>query len=131
MTSLTINPDLPKRGEIWLVNFDPTVGAEIKKVRPAVVISSDSVGKLPIKLIAPITDWKTYFSSNFWHVKIEPNSINGLNKASAIDTLQLRGMDLQRFIRKLGSVSEITMLEVMASVATVIEFEVYNNLMNL
>ncbi|MDB9317343.1 type II toxin-antitoxin system PemK/MazF family toxin [Nodularia spumigena] len=49
---MTINPDLPKRGEIWLVNFDPTVGAEIKKVRPAVVISSDSVGKLPIKLIA-------------------------------------------------------------------------------
>ncbi|WP_181884027.1 type II toxin-antitoxin system PemK/MazF family toxin [Cylindrospermopsis raciborskii] len=124
MTSLSINPDLPKRGEIWLVNFDPTVGAEIKKVRPAVVISSDSVGKLPIKLIAPITDWKTYFSSNFWHVKIEPNSINRLNKDSAIDTLQLRGVDLQRFIRKLGSVSEITMLEIVASIATVIEFEV-------
>ncbi|WP_028090753.1 type II toxin-antitoxin system PemK/MazF family toxin [Dolichospermum circinale] len=124
MTSLSINPDLPKRGEIWLVNFDPTVGAEIKKVRPAVVISSDSVGKLPIKLIAPITDWKTYFSSNFWHVKIEPNSINRLNKYSAIDTLQLRGVDLQRFIRKLGSISEITMLEIIASIATVIEFEV-------
>jgi mRNA interferase MazF len=74
VTSLSINPELPKRGEIWLVNFDPTVGAEIKKLRPAVVISSDSVGKLPIKLIAPITDWKTYFSANFWHVKIEPNS---------------------------------------------------------
>jgi len=59
VTSLSINPDLPKRGEIWLVNFDPTVGAEIKKVRPAVVISSDSVGKLPIKLIAPITDCKS------------------------------------------------------------------------
>ena len=124
MISLSINPDLSKRGEIWLVNFDPTVGAEIKKVRPAVVISSDAVGKLPIKLIAPITDWKTYFSSNFWHVKIEPNSINRLNKDSAIDTLQLRGVDLQRFIRKLGSVSEITMLEITASIATVIEFEV-------
>ncbi|MBE9251493.1 type II toxin-antitoxin system PemK/MazF family toxin [Dolichospermum sp. LEGE 00240] len=109
---------------MWLVNFDPTVGAEIKKVRPAVVISSDSVGKLPIKLIAPITDWKTYFSSNFWHVKIEPNSINRLNKDSAIDTLQLRGADLQRFIRKLGRVSEITMLEIIASIATVIAFEV-------
>jgi len=124
VTSLSINPELPKRGEIWLVNFDPTVGAEIKKLRPAVVISSDSVGKLPIKLIAPITDWKTYFSANFWPVKIEPNSINGLNKASAIDTLQLRGVDLQRFIHKLGSVSEITMLEIIASIATVIEFEV-------
>ncbi|WP_170915478.1 type II toxin-antitoxin system PemK/MazF family toxin [Microcystis aeruginosa FBCC-A68] len=107
MTSLTISPELPKRGEIWLVNFDPTIGAEIKKVRPAVVISSDSVGKLPIKLIAPIADWKTYFSANFCHVKIEPNSINGLNKASAIDTLQLRGVDLQRFIRKLGFAEKV------------------------
>ena len=40
MTSLSINPDLPKRGEIWLVNFDPTVGAEIKKVRPAKFIGN-------------------------------------------------------------------------------------------
>ncbi|MFO5527843.1 MAG: type II toxin-antitoxin system PemK/MazF family toxin, partial [Cuspidothrix sp.] len=73
---MTTNRDLPKRGEIWLVNFDPTIGAEIKKVRPAVVISSDAVGKLPIKLIAPVTDWKTYFLQNFWHVKIEPDTTN-------------------------------------------------------
>ena len=51
----------PKRGEIWLVNFDPTVGAEIQKTRPAVVVSSDSVGKIPLKLVAPITDWKKSF----------------------------------------------------------------------
>lgn len=124
MTSLTIKPERPKRGEIWLINFDPTVGAEIKKVRPAVVISSDSVGKIPIKLIAPITDWKTYFSQNLWHIKIESDSTNGLSKDSAIDTLQLRGVDLQRFIRKLGTISEIKMLEVTTSIATVIEFEI-------
>ena len=124
MTSSIINSDMPRRGEIWLVNFDPTIGAEIKKVRPAIVISSDSVGKLPIKLIAPITDWKPYFSQNFWHVQIEPNSINGLTKMSAIDTLQLRGVDLQRFIRKLGNISGTAMLEVTVAIATVIEFEV-------
>jgi mRNA-degrading endonuclease toxin of MazEF toxin-antitoxin module len=48
---------LPKRGEIWLVNLDPTVGAEIQKTRPAIVISSDYIGKLPLKLVVPITDW--------------------------------------------------------------------------
>jgi mRNA interferase MazF len=54
------NPNLPvpKRREIWLVNFDPAVGAEIRKTRPAIVVSSDAVGRLPIKLIAPLTDWK-------------------------------------------------------------------------
>lgn len=124
MTSSTTNSDAPKRGEIWLVNFDPTIGSEIKKVRPAVVISSNAVGKLPIKLIAPITDWKPYFSQNFWHVKIEPDTINGLAKISAIDALQLRGVDLQRFIRKLGSVAEVTMSEIAAAIVTVIEFEV-------
>jgi mRNA interferase MazF len=106
-----------------LVNFDPTIGAEIKKVRPAVVISSDAVGKLPIKLIAPITDWKPYFSQDFWHVKIEPDTTNSLAKVSAIDTLQLRGVDLQRFIRKLGNISEVTMSEIAAAILAVIEWE--------
>lgn len=124
MTSLTTNLGMPKRGEIWLVNFDPTLGAEIKKVRPAIVISSDAVGKLPIKLISPITDWKSYFSLNFWHIKIEPDVTNGLTKVSAIDTLQLRSVDLQRFIRKLGSVSEVQMLEITKAIVTVIEAEI-------
>lgn len=124
MTSSTTSSDLPKRGEIWLVNFDPTIGAEIKKVRPAVVISSDAIGKLPIKLIAPITDWKPYFSQNFWHARIEPDAVNGLTKVSAIDALQLRGVDLQRFIRKLGNIAEVKMSEIAVAIVTVIEFEV-------
>ncbi|MCV3214888.1 type II toxin-antitoxin system PemK/MazF family toxin [Plectonema radiosum NIES-515] len=121
---MTTNPDMPKRGEIWLVNFDPTIGAEIKKVRPAVVISSDAVGKLPIKLIAPITDWKASFSQNIWHVKIEPDTSNCLTKVSAIDALQLRGVDLQRFIRKLGIISDITMSAISIAVVTIIEAEI-------
>lgn len=46
-----------KQGEIWLINLDPAVGAEIKKIRPAIIVSDDSLGKLPLKLIVPITDW--------------------------------------------------------------------------
>ncbi len=114
-----------KRGEIWLVNFDPTIGAEIKKIRPAIVLSSDTVGKLPIKLIAPLTDWKDYFAHNYWHVRIMPNSTNGLTKLSAIDVLQLRGVDIQRFIRKLGYISELEMAEIVTAVATVIEIEIF------
>jgi mRNA interferase MazF len=122
MTSLTIKPETPKRGEIWLVNFDPTIGAEIRKSRPAVVISSNAVGKLPIKLIAPITDWKTYFTQNFWHIKIEPNTTNGLTKTSAIDALQIRGVDLQRFIQKLGSADSSKMQEISVAILTILEY---------
>ena len=124
MTSLTINSEIPKRGEIWLVNFDPTVGTEIKKVRPAIVISLDAAGKLPIKLVAPVTDWKPYFAKNFWHVQIEPDKEIGITKASAIDILQLRGIDLQRFIRKLGNISESKMAEITIAILTIIEYEI-------
>jgi mRNA interferase MazF len=56
---------LPRRGEILLVNFDLTVGTEIKKTRPAVVVSSDAVGRLPIKLVAPLTDWKNHYAQTY------------------------------------------------------------------
>ena len=68
----------PTRGDIWRVNFDPTVGPGIRKTRPAIVISSDSIGKLPIKLIVPITGWQDAFTYNIWHVRIEPDDQNGL-----------------------------------------------------
>ena len=61
---------IPARGEVWLVNFDPTIGSEIRKTRPAVVISSDAVGRLPVKLVAPLTDWKNYYARNLWHVLV-------------------------------------------------------------
>jgi mRNA interferase MazF len=123
---LTINP-LPRRGEIWMVNFDPTVGTEIRKTRPAVAISSDAAGRLPIKLIAPITDWKDYFAQNFWHVRIEPDANNGLTKISAVDTLQLRGMDFQRFSRKIGQISESQMIEITLAIVALIEYQEEGN----
>jgi mRNA interferase MazF len=119
-TLSSTNP--PQRGEVWLVNFDPTVGAEIKKTRPAIVISSDAVGRLPIKLVTPVTDWKDYFAGNIWHVRIDPDSANGLSKPSAVDALQVRGLDLQRFIRKLGNVSATMLDEIGLAVCSIIEY---------
>jgi mRNA interferase MazF len=114
---------MPRRGEVWLVNFDPTLGAEIRKTRPAIVVNSNAIGKLPVKLIASVTDWKDYFNKNFWHIRIDPDDVNGLTKVSAIDTLQLRGVDVQRFVRKMGQVSEITMVEIATAIASVVEYQ--------
>jgi mRNA interferase MazF len=86
---LNTNRTFPRRGEVWTINFDLTLGAEIKRKRPGIVVSSDAIGKLPIKLIAPITGWKDQFVNNIWHVRIRPDSFNGLLKVSAVDVLQL------------------------------------------
>ncbi len=41
------------QGEIWLINLDPSVGAEIKKTRPAVIVNDNTLGRLPLKIIVP------------------------------------------------------------------------------
>lgn len=111
-----------QRGEIWLVNLDPTIGAEIRKTRPVIVVSSDAIGTLPIRLVAPVTEWKDYFTHNVWHVKLVPSGKNGLTKTSAVDTLQLRGVDTQRFVQKLGKVSPTIMRSIVEAIAAVIEY---------
>ena len=49
------------RGEIWLINLDPTLGAEIRKTRPAVIVSVDAVGVLPLRVVVSITSWKEHY----------------------------------------------------------------------
>ena len=113
----------PKCGEIWIVNFDPTEGSEIKKTRPAVVVSSDALRYLPVKLVAPITEWDKKHESTFWRVKIEPNNLNNLNKVSAVDVLQLRCLDRSRFVNKKGVLSANLMGEIASAIAAVIEYQ--------
>ena len=110
------------RGEIWLINFDPTIGAEIKKTRPGLVISSDSVGILPLRLIAPITGWQKDFENNIWHIKISPNKSNGLQKDSAIDMIQIRSLDHRRFIKKLGKVPLDILNECIFALMNVVDY---------
>ena len=113
----------PARGEIWQVNFNPTIGAEIRKLRPAIVISSDMVGALPIKLVAPVTTWDSDFEGKIWLVKISPDASNGLTQDSAVDTLQIRCVDVSRFIKKIGSIPPILMEDIAAAVAIVVEYQ--------
>ncbi len=113
----------PRRGEIWLANLDPTIGAEIKKTRPAIVISSDSIGKLPLKLIVPVTDWKDGFANNLWHIDLKPTPANGLTKKSAADVLQLRSADIRRLIRKLGVLPETDLQEISGVIAALVEYQ--------
>lgn len=72
-----------RRGEVWLINLDPTVGAEIRKTRPAVIVNDDAVGILPLKVVVPITDWKERYTVAPWMSKINPDAHNGLSKPSA------------------------------------------------
>jgi mRNA interferase MazF len=60
---MTTNLTPIRRGEVWRIRFDPSEGDEIKKVRTAVVISENAVGRLRLKIVVPITEWKPRYSS--------------------------------------------------------------------
>ncbi|MBL7128300.1 MAG: type II toxin-antitoxin system PemK/MazF family toxin [Ignavibacteria bacterium] len=94
-----------KQGEIWLINLDPTIGAELKKTRPAIIVNIDSIGKLPLKIIVPLTDWKEKFEMAPWMIKIEPNPENNLGKNSAADCFQIRSISDKRFVKKIGKIN--------------------------
>ena len=95
-----------RQGEIWEVEFFPNTGSEIGKRRPAIVVSHDKIGRLPLKTIVPITHWTDRYSQYPWMVQIIDNEQNGLSKVSAIDCFQVRNFSINRFVKKIGSVDE-------------------------
>lgn len=112
----------PRRGEIWLVSLDPTLGDEMQKTRPAVVLSSDEVtAGLELKVIVPITGWKEDFENYAWFVRLTPNKTNGLSKVSGANGLQIRSLSMGRFNKRLGKASPEELADVLASVAIVLE----------
>ena len=112
-----------KQGEIWEINLSPTIGAEIKKKRPAVIINDDAIGILPLKVIVPITEWKDRYHGAIWMVRIEPDGENNLRKISATDTFQIRSISTKRLIKKIGSVSRNVLDEVKNAINAVIDAE--------
>ena len=112
-----------KQSEIWLINLDPTIGAEIKKTRPAVIVNDDALGKLPLKIIVPVTDWKYKYEIAPWMIKIEPDQQNGLSKISAADCFQVRSLSRQRFVKKIGHVSKVTLNEIKTGLSKVLSIK--------
>jgi mRNA interferase MazF len=122
MISMSPSSQNPKRGEIWDIDLNPTKGQEINKTRPAVVISSDGVGKLRLKIIVPITEWQTSFEGNFWHVQIVNTPVNGLTKVSVADALQTRSLSLERFVKYRGRMTKQELEETVQALAAIVEF---------
>ncbi len=105
-----------RRGEIWQINLDPTTGADIKKIRPAVIISNDAVGILPLKIIVPVTDWKDRYAQYPWMVSLTPSKDNGLEKHSAADGFLVRSVDQSRLIKSIGKLPVETVDEIVEAV---------------
>jgi mRNA interferase MazF len=108
------------KGEIWLINLDPTVGAEIRKTRPAVIVSEDAMGILPLRLIVPLTEWKEHYKVAPWMIFVKPEPMNGLTKPSAADAFQIRSVSEERFVNRIGSVNQGIMDQIIIAIQIVV-----------
>lgn len=113
----------PKRGEIWLVNLDPTVGSEIKKKRPCAIIGIELPGRPHMTIAVPITGWRAQYSKCIWMINIKDDNASGLDKESAADASQLRAMSTKRFIHRVGKLSTSQLENTVAAVVLCIGFE--------
>ena len=106
---------LPARGEVYLVNFDPTLGSEIIKTRPALVIQNNIANQhSPITIVAAIT---SKFDDNLYPTEVEISAGEGGLKQDSIVLLnQIRSIDRRRLTKKLGKVEEATLRKVDSSI---------------
>jgi len=110
-TRKTASHRWPKRGEIYLTALDPAVGCEIKKTRPALVIQNDTSNRYSaVTMVAPITSTVRLPLSPL-HVLLPADSSTGLTVSSVAVFNQIRAVDRQRLIKKLGAVDVLVLAQ--------------------
>jgi mRNA interferase MazF len=99
----------PRRGDIYLVDFDPARGHEIQKTRPALIIQNDIGNRYsPVTIVAAITS-KLSPTPYPVDVAVDPARSNGLAVRSAIQLSQIRSVDRHRLVKRLGALDGVTM----------------------
>lgn len=101
----------PRRGEVYLVNFDPTLGAEIKKTRPALILQNDIANRWSsITIVAAIT---SQFDDRLYPTEVFVKAPEGgLTVDSVVLLNQIRSIDKLRLLKRLGSLKRDTMTRV-------------------
>lgn len=101
----------PRRGEVYLVSFDPTLGAEIKKTRPALVLQNDIANRYsPITIVAAIT---SQVEEPLYPTEVLVRAPKGGLKSDSVVLLNhIRSIDKQRLRRRMGRLKPETMEKV-------------------
>src|SRR2546426_999871 len=108
----------PRRGEVWNVSLDPAIGHEVKKTRPAVVVTSDMYNAHNwVVLIMPLT---SHNHAEYDQVLIHPPE-GGLINTTVTLPDQLRAIDRRRLVERLGKLTPETMLKINRTLGIVLD----------
>ncbi|NCO52622.1 MAG: type II toxin-antitoxin system PemK/MazF family toxin [Deltaproteobacteria bacterium] len=112
-----------KVGELYWVNLDPTIGDEIKKRRPVVVLNGGHDKHLKLAIVIPVTEWSPIWEKNPFFVSLDSNTKTGLNKKSAVDCFQIRAVSHNRFAEKIGEISDDDTARIKKSITLILDIE--------
>lgn len=108
----------PRRGDVWLVSLDPTVGHEVKKTRPAVIVTNDVYNQHNwVVLVMPLTSRDI---AEYDQVLVEPPEGGVVNRSATLPD-QLRAVDRNRLIKRLGQLTTTTMQEINRTLKVVLD----------
>jgi mRNA interferase MazF len=93
------------------------VHPEQTKLRPAVVVSDPNVGRLPLRIVVPLTHWQPRYSTFVWFVFVPIAPENGLSVDSGADAFQVKSLALSRFRDNLGVLTATQMDDIAAAIA--------------
>ncbi len=110
---------IPRRGEVWIVDFDVPVGHEQGYRHPAVLVSSDDVNRGPagVVIVVPTTSKRRGLPS---HVELETRE-TGLDVTSYAKAEDVKSVSTERLIYKLGAVPLLVMYELDEALRLVME----------
>jgi mRNA interferase MazF len=109
-----------RRGDVVVASLDPTIGVEIKKTRPVIVLSNDSINQLSqLVVVVPLTKNVAHLSPS--HAVI-PKGVARLNFASNAVTEQIKAIDKRRLVKRLGSLSPSLLAQVERALKNTLAF---------
>jgi mRNA interferase MazF len=109
------------RGEVWQMSVGNTSLSTQGDTRKVVILSSDALGALPLKVVVPLTPWKEDYTSAPWMVRLPPVLHSGLESPMAADALQVRSVSSVRLVKRLGELPENHINQIAAAISLVLE----------
>ena len=108
----------PTRGDVWLVSLDPTIGNEVQKTRPSVVVSSNIYNRYNwVVVVMPLTSHAT---AEYDQIVIKPPE-GGLESPSVTLPDQIRAVDRRRLVKRLGRLAPGTIAAIDRSLRIVLD----------
>ncbi len=81
------------------------------------VVSVAGIGRVPLQIVVPLTDWKPHYANASWLIPIPASAANGLSKDSAADAFQVKSVSEKRFVKHLGEVTSQQLDDIASAIA--------------